>query len=407
MDHIEITYLDPIQLKAHPDNAKIHTDKQIDRIAKSMKNTGGSVQPILVDENHVILAGHGRWMAHKKMGDTACPVVVKAGLTDFQKKKFLLADNQTNAMTGNAFDAVAALLSELDEAEIDISDIGFSDKEIDKFLNFNAEEDERDEFEEASEESAGMTELKPALLLTAEDCVGTLQMPRLREDMIPYIPESEFVVWMNRHRTPPLGDNQMYYHLFGRESTKGLDPQTTLISFYIDDHRFERVWNKLKENTQRMLNAKAYATVMPDFSRSTGAPLPYNAYNAYRSFYCALYWQMAGLEVIPNLVAWDEDSVESCSLAIPQGAPVVSCQIQTMGREMRFSGNGMIGWEPEQYRNIFGAQLDIIKPETLMVYGGEPGLILGEEICKRHGVRFIGVSNRANAATNLDNERGF
>lgn len=403
---IQIQEVDPISLKPHPKNAKVHTDKQIDRIVKSMENTGGSIQPIVCDEDFVILAGHGRWLAHKKRGDVVCPVVIKSGLSDNQKKKFLLADNQTNAMTGNDFDAVARLLTELAEDSVEIADIGFSEKELDRFLNFTEEEEVKDELEDAGEESYGMRELKESLNLHADDCVGTLQLPALLANEPPDV-ATEYVVWMNRHRTLPLGAGQQYYHLFGRESTRGMNPADTLISFYIDDYRFERVYSKLKENTQRFLNAGVSGLVMPDFSRATGAPIAFNLWNAYRSFYCALYWQMAGLQVIPNLVAWDEDSIESCSLAIPANYPVVSCQIQTMGRTMRFSGGGMQGWDADTYRSIFGAQLDIIKPETLLVYGGEPGLILGEEICKRHGVRFVGVANRATAAVGLDSERGF
>jgi len=405
---MQIQNIDPTQLKPHPDNAKIHSDKQIDRIAKSMDNTGGSIQPIVCDENFVILAGHGRWMAHKKRGDVECPVIVKTGLSDKQKKKFLLADNQTNAMTGNAFDAVSKILQELNEASMDISDIGFSEKELDKFLNFEAEEEEADVLGDASEESSTMRELKDSMLLTMDQYVGDFQLPRLSQhNLVDSIPE-EFIVWMNRHRTPPLAQGQMHYHLFGRESTKGLDPENTLISFYIDDVRFERVWTKLKENTQRLLNANTWGLVMPDFSRNIDSwPLAKNLWNVYRNYYCARYWQEAGLPVIPNLSFGSLDTVEAFMAPIPEHCPVVSLQLQTMGGRAMKSGEGGKGADPDDLRAIVSVCMDLIKPETLMVYGGEPGLILGEEICKRHGVRFVGVANRATAATGLDNERGF
>jgi len=403
---MQVNTVDPITLKPHPGNAKIHTEKQIDRIAKSMENTGGSVVPIVVDENNVILSGHGRWMAHKKRGDTECPVVVAAGLSEAQKTKFLLADNQTNAMTGNDFEAVSRLLVGLDDEGIDISDIGFTENELDKFLNFDEEEEERDALEEAGTESDSMRELKETMLLGEEEYVGPYQLPRLKPFMcVDTIPE-EFVVWMNRHRTPPLGQGQMHYHLFGRESTKGLDPQNTLFSFYIDDVRFERVWTKLKENTQRFLNANVWGLVMPDFTRLDGWPLPQNLWNVYRNFYVARYWQEAGLSVIPNLCLWNLETVEAVIEPIPEGLEVVSTQLQTLGGRTMRSGGGT-GADPEDMRATLGLALDRLKPKTLLVYGGEPGLILGEEICKRHGVRFVGVANRATAATDLNLERGF
>ena len=110
--------------------------------------------------------------------------------------------------------------------------------------------------------------------------------------------------------------------------------------------------------------------------------------------------------VIPNLVEFGEESVEACCAPIPVGCPTVSVQLQTLGGRTMKSG-GAKGVDEDTMRNIIGLQLEIVKPETLMVYGGGPGLTLGEEICKRHSVRFVGVPNRATAATELDQERGF
>ena len=408
MNDLQIEQIDPIELKPHPKNAKVHTDKQIDRIAKSMGNTNGSIQPIVVDEDRVILAGHGRWMAHKKLGDTSCPVIVKSGLTSAQKLKFLLADNQTNAMTGNDFESVVSILTTLDSEGVEVSDIGFSEKELDKFLNYDGESDEdKDTMADASADSPTLRELKEDMPLHRDQCVGAFELPKLLAHKIPAFGQYEFVVWMNRHRTPPLADKQMHYHLFGRESTKGLDPFNALISFYIDDVRFERTWTKLKENTQRLINADVRALVMPDFTRVDGWPHAKNLWNTYRNFYCALYWQEAGLDVIPNLTDWSLDSVEPCCAPIPVGCPTVSTQIQTVGGRTMKSGDGAQGQDADTFRECLGVSLDLIKPETMMVYGGERGLTLGEEICKRHNVRFVGVLNRATAATGLNSERGI
>lgn len=405
-EQLQIEYIDPIELIPHPDNAKIHTDKQIDRIAKSMTNTDGSIQPIVVDEEGVILAGHGRWAAHKKRGDVECPIIRKTGLTANQKKKFLLADNQTNAMTGNDFEAVSAILQSLDGDDVDIADIGFSEKELDKYLNYTEEEDERDIMEEAGEHAGGIRELKDSLNLGQDDLVGQYQLPKLL-GRIAEFGDTEFVVWMNRHRTPPLAKGQMHYHLFGRESTKGLDPEQTLMAFYIDDVRFERMWTKLKENTQRMINADVYACVMPDFTRVDGWPLARNLWNVYRNFYTAAYWEAAGLQIVPNFCEWGLDSVEGCCAPIPEHSPTCSVQIQTIGGRTLRSGDGAVGLSEDDVRARLGLCLELVKPQTLLVYGGGPGLTLGAEICKRQGVRFVGIENRATAAVNLDQDRGF
>jgi len=273
------------------------------------------------------------------------------------------------------------------------------------------EEEEQDKLGDADATPSGAYELRESLSLTKEDCLGDLEVPYLVDTMIPEVGSAEFVVWMNRHRTPPLGQGQMHYVLHGRESTKGLDPASALISFYQDDARFEPIWSKLKDHTQRFLNAGVWALTMPDFTTTSGWPLPKNLWNLYRCFYTAAYWQKSGLMVVPNLIGYDEASIQTVCEAIPQGCPVVSKQLQTCasergGRKLR-SGDGQDGASADDIRRNVGFMLEQIKPKAMICYGGERGLILGQELCKRHGVQFIGVENRATAAMELNQERGL
>ena len=68
-------------------NNKKHSDTQIDRIANSIKEFGFN-QPIVVDENNIILVGHGRLLAARKLGLTKAPVLKRSGLTELQKKAY-------------------------------------------------------------------------------------------------------------------------------------------------------------------------------------------------------------------------------------------------------------------------------------------------------------------------------
>lgn len=83
--------------KPYEKNAKKHPDKQLKKIADSLK-TFGWRQPIVVDKNDVIIVGHGRWMAYKKFPEgIAEPRVEKADdLSDEQVKAYRLADNKLN-----------------------------------------------------------------------------------------------------------------------------------------------------------------------------------------------------------------------------------------------------------------------------------------------------------------------
>lgn len=78
----------------HPDkNVRIHTTKQIDEYIRSL-NMFDQIRPLVVDEDGVILIGNGMYEALVRMGRETCECEVKAGLTEVQKKKLMLADNK-------------------------------------------------------------------------------------------------------------------------------------------------------------------------------------------------------------------------------------------------------------------------------------------------------------------------
>ena len=95
----------------------------------------GFTNPIMVDENGVILAGHGRWLAAEELGLETVPVIVLSGLSQADKRTFLLADNKVIEKAGWDRSALALELNSLAplliEAGLDISLTGFEPAEID------------------------------------------------------------------------------------------------------------------------------------------------------------------------------------------------------------------------------------------------------------------------------------
>jgi DNA modification methylase len=124
-------------LRAHPSNARTHSKKQIRQLGRSIQQFGFTV-PILVDENGVILAGHGRWLAARELGLALVPVVVLSGLSEAQKRAYLLADNKLAEKAGWDKATLAVELSSLapllEEAGLDISLTGFEPAEIDTLM---------------------------------------------------------------------------------------------------------------------------------------------------------------------------------------------------------------------------------------------------------------------------------
>ena len=127
MEELRIEYLTVDALKPYERNAKKHPVEQVENIANSIREFGFR-QPLVIDRDGVLVIGHGRLMAAKKLGLKTVPCVRADDLTDEQVKALRLADNKTNE-SGWDFAALEEELNEL-EAEFDMADFGFSmDKE--------------------------------------------------------------------------------------------------------------------------------------------------------------------------------------------------------------------------------------------------------------------------------------
>ena len=102
-------------------------DDAVDAVAESIRQCG-YIAPIIVDEDGVILAGHTRYKALKNLGRAEAEVIIKAGLTDEQKRKYRLLDNKTNELAGWDFDLLADELDGLDLTVFDF-DWGIEDED--------------------------------------------------------------------------------------------------------------------------------------------------------------------------------------------------------------------------------------------------------------------------------------
>jgi len=93
---MKIIELNVEQIREYEKNNRIHSQEQIERIAKSIKEFGFN-QPLVVDENHVLLVGHGRLMASKHIGLVEVPVLVKDSLSEDEKRAYRILDNKIQA----------------------------------------------------------------------------------------------------------------------------------------------------------------------------------------------------------------------------------------------------------------------------------------------------------------------
>lgn len=123
-------YLSPDDLIPYEMNAKLHPPEQVEHIANSIKAFGWT-QPIVVDENNVVVIGHGRLMAAKQLNLDKVPVVRRDDLTEEQINACRLADNKTNESPWD-FRRLEQELAELSIAGFDMESFGFVDEEEEK-----------------------------------------------------------------------------------------------------------------------------------------------------------------------------------------------------------------------------------------------------------------------------------
>ena len=117
------------RLKPYERNARTHSTEQVAQIAASIVEFGFT-NPILVDSNDGIIAGHGRLTAAQELALKTVPVVVLDHLSDRQRKAYIIADNQLALNAGWDTDLLRAELQDLAEQDFDLSLIGFSDDEL-------------------------------------------------------------------------------------------------------------------------------------------------------------------------------------------------------------------------------------------------------------------------------------
>jgi DNA modification methylase len=129
--HIETR---PIEhLIAYSSNARTHSDEQVAEIAASISEFGFN-NPVLIDVDAEIIAGHGRVLAARKLGWTEIPVIVLGHLTPNQKRAFRLADNKLALNAGWDEELLRLELEALQAAQVDLSITGFDEQELENLL---------------------------------------------------------------------------------------------------------------------------------------------------------------------------------------------------------------------------------------------------------------------------------
>ena len=134
MNDLKVSYRDPNTLTPYTGNARHHSKEKVEQIKTSIR-TAGFVNPILVDEGGVIIAGHGRLMAARALSLSSVPTISLLGLSDGQKRQLRIADNKIALNSGWDQELLKIELQALSlELDLSLEATGFSIGEIETIL---------------------------------------------------------------------------------------------------------------------------------------------------------------------------------------------------------------------------------------------------------------------------------
>lgn len=313
IESININNLVPYQ-----NNAKKHPQKQIDKIKKSIEEFGFN-DPIAVDENNMIIEGHGRYEALKQLGYENVECIRLNNLSEEQKKAYILVHNKLNMDTG--FDTKL-----LNEELFNIDNIDMSD--------FDFKIDFDDIFKENERHRTNDT-YNLDLIDIENSSNNFWQMPIIKNNN--FIPDK----------------------LIGFNYAKTSKEKNVGIHFYLDDYQFERLWNNPEEYADIL---KQYECILsPDFSLYMDMPIPMKIWNIYRSRQIGQYYQNQGIKVIPTLSWAEPETFKFCFEGIPQGSIV---SISTIG--VKKNKEALKIW-----KQGVDELIKQIKPSTILIYGGK------------------------------------
>jgi DNA modification methylase len=131
---MQIQEVEVSKLIPYAKNSRTHDDAQVAQLAASIKEFGWT-NPILVDGDKGVIAGHGRLLAARKLGYDKVPVIELKHMTEAQKRAYVIADNKLALNAGWDNNFLALELQDLKDQDFDLSLLGFDDKELDALLS--------------------------------------------------------------------------------------------------------------------------------------------------------------------------------------------------------------------------------------------------------------------------------
>lgn len=317
---LEIIYKNIKDLKPYSKNAR-KNDKAVKYVAKSIENFGFKV-PVIIDKDNVIVCGHTRYKASKKLGYNEIPCIIADDLTEEQIKAFRLADNKVSEKADWDFDLLSDEINDI--IDINMEDFGF------EFIDY--------------EKNKIDTQKKVESILNLQKAnfegVGEYDIPELE-------PIYEY----------EIGDIKEWIGFNYVLSDK--EPEGKAVHFFIDDYQFNRIWNNPEKYVDKLRKYEVVLT--PDFSPYADMPMATQIFNHYRKHWVGRYLQEYGVKIIPTIRASkDERSFKWYLDGEPKGGVVCISSMWTSKEDDR-----------EYFIKEYNQMYDKLKPSKIYIYGNK------------------------------------
>lgn len=229
----------------YENNAKLHPKEQVEQIKNSIIEFGNN-DPIAVDENNVIIEGHGRLLALKELGYKEVEAIRLSHMTDEQKKAYILVHNKLNMNTGFDLDILG---SELDEiTNIDMADFGFEFEEENKdepSENPYTQKTGTPVYEPKEEEVPDTSEL-------FDDSVTKEKIAKIKESAIPEEIKDFLILASARHTKFNFKKIAEFYCHASKEIQELFEDNALVIVDF--DSAIQNGWVKLQTSMEDLMN---------------------------------------------------------------------------------------------------------------------------------------------------------
>ena len=163
---MELEKINIEKIKMYENNAKEHPEWQVEEIVKSI-SAFGYKDPIALDENDIIIEGHGRYLALKQLNFKEIEILRITDLTEEQKAAYAIAHNKLTMNTDFDFETLKYELNKLELADFDLKILGFEETELEKILEESSNEIPIPEYDYDEEEETGKR-IKEKMLIIGE-----------------------------------------------------------------------------------------------------------------------------------------------------------------------------------------------------------------------------------------------